>query len=194
MDVSWSEGALVIVHVAMGIGLAACAGLRAFLPLLVVGVAGRMGWVPVSESFSWLEGTPALIVFSVAVVFELLADKLPVIDNFLDVFQTIVKPIAGAFVMATVVTDWTPLYMTVVAVIGGAGVAAGVHLGKAKLRLVSTVTTAGVGNPVLSVTEDVGALAGSVVSIAAPPLVLIVVVVGMLLGWVAIRRADQSIP
>jgi uncharacterized membrane protein len=191
MDLSWNEGALVVVHVAMGVGLAACAGLRAFLPLLVVGFGGRMGWVPLSESFAWLESTPALIVFSAAVVFELLADKLPVVDNFLDLFQTIVKPIAGAFLMATVVTDWAPLYTTVVAVIGGAGVAGAVHLGKAKLRLVSTATTAGLGNPVLSLTEDVGALAGSAVSIAAPPLVLIVVVVGMLLGWITIRQRGQ---
>ena len=54
MEWTWSEAGALIVQIAMGVGLAACAGLRAFLPLLVVGVAGKFELVPLSESFEWL--------------------------------------------------------------------------------------------------------------------------------------------
>lgn len=178
----------VLVHVAMGIALSACAGLRAFLPLFVVGLAGRFGWVPLSASFEWLAGWPALVVFGIAVIVELVGDKFPAVDNFLDTFQTIVKPIVGAMLMLTVVSDWAPLYLTLVWIILGGTLAGVVHLTKAKLRLASTVTTAGLGNPVLSVTEDAGALAGTVGALLFPVLVALLVLVGIVVTWIALRR------
>ena len=184
---SWADGGVLALHVATGIGLAACAGLRAFLPLLVVALAGRMELVTLSGAYEWLESWPAIAVFSAAVIAELLADKFPVVDNVLDAVQLFVKPLAGAFLMATVVVDWSPLYLTVVWIILGGAAAGAVHVAKAKLRLVSTVTTAGLGNPALSVTEDIGALAGSAVALAAPILVVLLVFVGLTLTWLVLR-------
>ena len=194
MESLWESWGSVLVHVSMGIGLASCAGLRAFLPLFVVGLAGRLDLVTLSGSFTWLESWAAIIVFGVAVLAEVLADKFPVVDNFLDTVQTFVKPIAGALVMATVVEDWTPLYATVFWIVMGGSSAGLVHVTKAKLRLVSTATTAGVGNPVLSVSEDVSALAGTVGSIAVPPLMVIVLAVGVVLAWIVLRRFRRRAP
>lgn len=188
MESFWEHGGSILVHVTMGISLAACAGLRAFLPLFAVGLAGRLDWVTLSESFTWLESWPALVVFGAAVVAEILGDKFPVVDHFLDSFQTFVKPVAGALVMATVVEDWTPLYATVFWIVVGGSTAGVVHVTKAKLRLVSSATTAGLGNPVLSASEDVGALAGTVGSIAVPPLMVILLAVAALLAWLTLRR------
>ena len=50
MDASWTDAAVLVAQLAMGISLAACAGLRAFLPMLVV--AGESG----TESY---KGDPA---------------------------------------------------------------------------------------------------------------------------------------
>ena len=190
-DSVWGQGGIVLIHVSMGIGLAACAGLRAFLPLFVVSLAGKLEFVTLSDSFSWLASWPALIVFGVAVVAEILSDKIPIVDNFLDSVQIFVKPIAGAFVAATVVADWSPLYVTVVAIIGGGSAAGLVHVAKAKVRLASSVTTAGFGNPVLSVTEDVGALAGSVGALVVPQIVVGILIVGVVLAWMVIRKTRR---
>ena len=179
---------MALAHVAMGIGLASCAGLRAFLPLFAVSLAGKLDLVPLSESFSWMAGWPALIAFGVAVVIELLGDKFPIVDNFLDSVQFFVKPIAGAFVTATVVQDWAPLYVTVLSIAGGATAAGLVHAAKANLRLASSVTTAGLGNPVLSVIEDAGAAAGSVVAIAVPFVAVAILLLLLLLAWIAWTR------
>ncbi len=190
-DSVWGEGGIVLIHVSMGIGLAACAGLRAFLPLFVVALAGKLELVTLSDSFAWLASWPALILFGAAVVAEVLSDKFPIVDNLLDSVQVFVKPIAGALVAATVVEDWAPLYVTVVVVIGGGSAAGLVHVAKAKVRLVSSATTAGFGNPVLSVSEDVGALAGSLGSLVVPQVVVAILLLGAVLAWLVLRRARR---
>lgn len=188
---TWEQGGELALQVAMGTSLAACAGLRAFLPLWVVGIAGRLEIVPLSAAYDWLQSWPALTIFGVAVLVELVSDKFPVVDNLLDMAQTLVKPCAGALVMATVVSDWSPLYLTVVSVLIGGSVAGFVHLTKTKLRLVSTASTAGIANPALSAVEDVGALTGTAVSIVAPLLVVLLVIALVTLAWIVLRRARR---
>ncbi|MBD3868188.1 MAG: DUF4126 domain-containing protein [Acidobacteria bacterium] len=184
----------LLFQILMGIGLAASAGLRAFLPLLVVGVAGRVGWVPLSDSFSWLSDWPALCVLAVAVLVEVLSDKFPAVDNFLDMIQVFVKPVAGTILVASVVTDLSPLQTTVLALILGSGTAGTVHVVKAKTRLVSTVSTAGVANPILSVAEDTASLAGSVLSLIVPPVVVLVLVFTLVFVYVQVRKGRLGLP
>lgn len=61
------------------LGLAACAGLRAFMPLFGAGVAARWTDLPLSDSVAWLGSDTALVPFGVATVIEVLADKIPVV-------------------------------------------------------------------------------------------------------------------
>ena len=184
----------LLFQILMGIGLAASAGLRAFLPLLVVGIAGRAGWVPLSESFAWLAGWPALIVLGVAVLAEVLSDKFPAVDNFLDLIQVFVKPVAGAILVASVVTDLSPLQTTVLALILGSGTAGTVHVIKAKTRLVSTLSTAGAANPVLSVAEDTAALGGSVLALIVPLVMVLMLVFVLMFVYIQVRKGRLSLP
>jgi hypothetical protein len=183
-----SEWGPIVAQVAAGIGLAACAGLRAFLPLLVVGACGRAGWLGLSGPFEWLATWPALVVFGVAVVVEILADKIPVVDHLLDVVQGVVKPAAGAALVVAVVTDLTPLQATVLGILGGGGTAAVVHVAKAKVRLLSSALTSGLGNPILSLMEDVVTGLGSVVAILAPLLVILFFLSALFVLFLLLRR------
>lgn len=194
MESTLSQFAAVSAQVAMGISLAACAGLRAFLPLLVVGIAGRLDVIPLTRSFEWLESGPALAVFGLAVVLEVLADKIPLVDHFLDAVEIFVKPVAGAVVVASVVTELSALQAAVLAIIGGSSAAGALHLAKAKLRLLSSATTAGAGNPVISVAEDTAAVGGTLAALIVPVLALLALVGGLLLIWVLYRRIGRSSP
>ena len=176
------------LQVALGLGLAASAGLRAFLPLLVAGVAGRLGALELSDSFAWLASTPALVVFGVAVVAEVLADKVPLVDHALDVLHTLIKPVAGTVLAASVLTDLPPLEATVLSLVTGGTVSEAVHLTKAKLRLLSTVATAGLGNPVLSVIEDLAAVATSVAAVLVPLVIALGALVALVAVWILLRR------
>ena len=163
----------LIPQVAQGLSLAACAGMRAFLPVLVVGIAGRLDWIPLTSYFDWMASTPALTIFSVAVVAELLGDKFPVVDNLLDGLQVFVKPVAGTVLMASSLTELPPEVTAVLAIVMGGSVAGMVHLGKSKTRLVSTVATAGSANPFVSIAEDGVSLAGSIMAIVWPILMFV---------------------
>lgn len=178
----------IIVTILMGISLAACAGLRAFLPLLVVSAAAKAGFIQLGSGFEWLSSWPAIIVFSVAVLFEVLGDKIPVVDHFLDVFGTFVKPVAGTIIVASTFFDLSPLHAIVLGIVFGGTVAEGVHLIKAKARVVSSVTTAGIGNPFLSVAEDAASLSGSILAIFIPVLIFIIIVLSLYLFWLAYRK------
>ena len=176
------------LEIAMGICLAACAGLRAFLPLFVVGVAGRMDWIPLSQNFGWLSSAPALVILGVAVATELIGDKIPIVDHFLDLLQTFVRPAAGAVLAASVLTDLKPLQAALLGLLVGGSTAGLVHLTKAKLRILSTAATFGLGNPVLSVGEDVATIFGSVAALVIPFVMIALIVLGMILIILAMRR------
>jgi hypothetical protein len=184
-----SQVLVVASQLAMGLSLAACTGLRAFLPLFAAGLAGRLEWIPLTSHFEWLESTPALIVFGVAVVAEFVADKVPWFDHLLDLVQSFVKPIAGVIVVAAVLHELSPLQGAVLALVLGAGVAGAVHLGKANLRLLSTASTGGLANPVVSVVEEGGAWSLALAAIVVP-LIAAAVLLALLIAvvWFLRRR------
>jgi hypothetical protein len=191
MELAWTDALRTAAHLATGASLAACAGLRAFLPLFAVGLAGRLGVVPLSAGWSWLAESPALWIFGAAVLIELAADKIPLVDHVLDAVQVLVKPLAGALVMATALADTTPLQATVLAILAGGAIAGGVHLVKAKLRLLATAFTAGTANPLLSAAEDLSAATAAVLALIAPLLALAVVGAAVSILALALRRGGR---
>lgn len=191
-----SSGLVFLVQIAMGISLAASAGLRTFLPLFVVGVAQRFG-IPnlllaepfeTGPGFAWLETDTALLVLGVAVAVELLADKVPVVDHVLDLMAVLAKPVAGSLSAAAVLSSLDSVWAALVvgAVVGGVP-ASVVHAAKAKIRILSSSTTAGFGNPVLSFLEDLLALAGTLTAILFSLLALVIVLAGGVLTLRAFR-------
>jgi hypothetical protein len=175
------------LQILAGVGLAAAAGLRAFLPPLVAGLLVRLDVVAVRGDLEWLGSTPALIIFGTAVLAEILADKVPLLDHALDLAGLVVKPAAGALVMAAPLVDLGPLPTLVLALVIGGGVAAGVQVTKSGLRLASTGTTSGLGNPVLSAAEDGLSLTATLLALLKPLLLLVLLVICLLF----LRRVVQ---
>lgn len=149
----------------MGLALAASAGLRAFMPLLATGVAAKLGWMPLGESFQWLGETPALLALSAAVCLEVAGDKVPALDHVLDVIQGPVRTAAGVLAFAAVLSPESPAWVTALLSIVAGGAALSVHATKSFVRLGSTTATAGVANPVVSLIEDGLCLAVTVLSV-----------------------------
>jgi hypothetical protein len=173
-----------------GIALAAACGLRAFLPLFVVGLAARLGVITLHGGSRWMAGDLALIALGVATVVEILGDKVPVVDHVLDAIGTVVRPIAAWVGAYAVLSAW-PTPWGQLAAVGLGTVAVGVHVLKAKLRIGSTAVTAGAANPVLSIGEDLSALATSVLAIVAPILIALILV---LFAIVLARRRRPALP
>lgn len=163
----------ILVQVGCGVALAACAGLRAFLPLLAAGLAARFEVLPFAARYDWLATDPALVVLGVAVVLEIAADKIPLVDHALDWIEMVVKPAAGTALAVGALSGLDTLPATVVGLVTGGGVAATVQVVEAKLRLASTLATVGLFNPVLSIVEDALALVLSIAAVLVPLLLLV---------------------
>ena len=152
----------------MGIALSAACGLRAFLPLLIVSLASLSGLVALNPAFDFI-GTPqAAAAFGVALALELLADKIPVVDNILDTVGIYMKHAAATILVAGLIKEWDPLLALVIGLIAGGSVSAAVHLMKSGVRAASTVVTAGAANMFISFAEDIFALLWSLMSLWLP--------------------------
>jgi hypothetical protein len=172
-----------------GVGIAAATGLRAFLPLLALGLAGRAGLMHLRPEAQWLSTDLALWALGVATVLEIAADKIPLLDHALDALGTVLRPIAAWVGTYAVLAGWDSPWAQIAALVFGAGALA-VHAVKAKTRLGSTTLTLGHGNPLLSMGEDIASAAMLAAAILAP---LIVALVVLVLAW-AIRRRREVAP
>lgn len=191
-----------MLEVLTGTGLAASAGLNAYIPLLTMGLLARYtSLIDLPGGWQWLGNGWVIAILAVLLVVEVVADKVPVVDHVNDVVQTVVRPTAGGLAFGAgsssetvTVSDpgtffssnqWVP-------VVAGVVIALGVHLLKSAARPVINATTAGVGAPVASTAEDATSVAMSVVAIILPVLVL-----AFLLGlvafvfWFVRRRSDR---
>ena len=167
------------------IGLAACAGLRAFLPIFGIGVAARLLHWQMQPPLDVLASDTGLVIFGLAAVLEVAADKIPVVDNALDAIHTILGPLVGVLAAYIPFSTLPPAYALALAIMTGVTVAGGVHALAATTRIQSSLLTMGVANPVLSLLEDAFVLATLAVTILAP-LVLLFLLGGAII-WIRRR-------
>jgi Domain of unknown function (DUF4126) len=177
---------------ALAIALAASAGLRAWLPLLLAGILARLGVLDLGPSFQFLASNKALVLFAVATVVELMGDKIPAVDHALDLIGTPLRPAAGALLASSVlgtVTD--PLTAVVLGTAVGAPSALIPHALKTAVRAVSTGVTGGLANPVLSFVEDALSVLIFILAVLVPVLVVALLGLSLFLAsrWIRRRRA-----
>jgi hypothetical protein len=179
----------ILTATGLGIG----AGVNAYATLLVFGLLGR--WQPSlfhDDLAKFFASTPVLIVVGVLYVIEFIADKIPTVDHIWDVIHTFIRPIAGAAVAFAAVQNQIPRGAVIILTIIAGGAALGAHATKASIRGASTLTTAGFGNPILSLIEDVFAFASAIVAILLPWLVVLVLIIVTIFFVGLYRRAKQA--
>ena len=152
----------------LGLGLSVAAGFRVFMPLLAMSLAAHFGLVPLDESWQWVGSITAISVLSIAVIIEILAYYIPWIDNLLDSLAVPMAGIAGTLLMATAMTDLSPLLKWSLAIIAGGGAASTISATSATTRMASSVGTAGIANPIVSSIETITAFFLSAVSVLVP--------------------------
>ncbi len=177
-----------LLSLALGVALAAAVGLRVFLPLLIVALAAHFGHLPLAAAFDWLAGWPAIVMLGVAATAEMAAYYIPGVDNLLDALAAPLALVAGTFMVAAPLWELPPLIKWTAAIVAGGG-AAGLTQGvTSMLRAKSTLTTAGVANPVVATGELGGALLLSLLALAVPLLALIIAIIGLVLLYRFLRK------
>ena len=165
-----------ILSICLGIGLAASVGFRVFVPLFVLSLASHFNVLEINESWQWIGSVSALIILGVATIVEIFAYFIPYVDNLLDSIAVPLAAVAGTVIMLSTVVHLSPEITWALAIIAGGGTAAAISSTSSATRLTSTVTTAGIGNPVVSTIETITAFIMSVISIVVPILAVILVV------------------
>ena len=184
----------------IGIALSATCGFRIFVPLLAVCLATRaegedaQPLVELADNFNWLASDSALIVFLVAAIFEIVGYYLPVIDNFLDTVATPASVLAGTLITAAFLTGMEPWMQWVLGLIAGGGMAGAVQSTTVVARAASTVTTGGLGNPIVASVETGYSFLGSFLAVLAAPVAIVILLFLVFLGlfmWNRRRRLGE---
>ena len=181
-----------LVSVAIGLGLAAAAGFRVFVPLLALGLASRQGLVALAPGFEWVASPPALIAFGTATVVEVLAYHVPFLDHLLDVIATPSAVVAGTIASAAVLTDLPPVVKWSVAVLAGGGAAGLVQTATVLARVGSTTFTGGLGNVLFASFELFGAVGTVVLAIALPMVALGLLLLLLVAAAVIVTRVARG--
>jgi hypothetical protein len=171
-----------VLEALTGTGLAASAGLNAYIPLLTMGLLARFSdLIDLPTGWQWLSNGWVLAILAVLLAVEVVADKVPVVDNVNDIVQTVVRPTAGGLAFGagsaseTVTVADPAAFFTSrqwIPIAAGVVIALVVHGVKATARPVVNATTAGAGAPVASTAEDFSSVVLAVLAIVLPVLVL----------------------
>lgn len=179
---------VILLSLFLGTTLAAAAGLRAFLPLFLLGVLERAHMLSpfsLGTHFEWLSTDIAILTFGIATVMEVAADKIPGMDSLMDSVMTFVRPGAGAVSVFAVMSSQDPTLAYVAGIVLAGGASLPIHLGKGFLRLGSHATTAGTASPALSTAEDAAAAGAITLSALVPMLAILCGGLSLLfVGWI----------
>ena len=175
----------IVLSLSLGLGLAAACGFRVFIPPLMMGVASRFDLYELEGSFVWVGETWAIGVFAIATLVEIGGYYVPWIDNLLDTIATPAAIIGGIFVTsASLEGEMDPSMQWMLSIIAGGSTAGVIQIGTVATRAVSTTTTGGLANPIVSTLE---ALASIICIILSLFLVVIIPFVLVFLIWMAIK-------
>lgn len=166
-----------ILSIFLGIGLAASVGFRVFVPLFALSIAAYFNVLELNNSWLWLDSLTTVITFGVATLFEVFAYYIPFLDNILDTMAVPLAAVAGTAIMVSTTMDLSPVFTWSLAIIAGGGSATAIASSSSAARLVSTTSTAGFANPVVSTIETLMAVFMTVISLIVPVLALILVLI-----------------
>ncbi len=179
----------------IGILLAWLAGVRVYLTVFGVGIAGAMGWLdlpPALEATTspWVLGTSGALALA-----EFFADKIPGVDTGWDLLHTLLRVPAGAFLAAAAISPDGELGAGMLA--AGAGAALVSHTLKSGTRAMINTSPEPLSNWTASVAEDTAVVGGLALAWSYPWIALgVVVLVGLsvaLVVWWVCRKVYRGV-
>jgi Domain of unknown function (DUF4126) len=126
-------------------------GLNVYATVLLLGLAGRLGWAKTPEQ---MQSTTVLVIAGVLYAIEFFADKIPYIDNLWDSIHTVIRPIGAAWIASVMAGNTTTWTSKPVAALSAAALALTSHGAKATTRAAVNVSPEPFSNIFLSIAED----------------------------------------
>ena len=186
----------ILLSLSLGLGLAAACGFRVFIPPLMMGVGSRLDLYKLEGSFVWVDDTWAIAIFAVATLLEIGGYFIPWIDNLLDTVATPAAIIGGIFVTsASLEGELDPSAQWTLSVIAGGSVSGVIQLGTVATRAISTGTTGGLANPIISLLEAVASILCILISLFLVAIIPIVILflIWKSIGYIQITKKEITV-
>ena len=186
----------IFLSLSLGLGLAAACGFRVFIPPLMMGVGSRLDLYKLEGSFVWVDDTWAIAIFAVATLLEIGGYFIPWIDNLLDAVATPAAIIGGIFVTsASLEGELDPSAQWTLSVIAGGSVSGVIQLGTVATRAISTGTTGGLANPIISLLEAVASILCILISLFLVAIIPIVIIflIWKSIGYIQITKKEITV-
>jgi hypothetical protein len=182
---------------ALGITLAWLAGMRVYLTVFGMGLAGALGWMELPAALQVCESPWVMGTAGVLALVEFSADKIPGVDSGWDLLQTVLRIPAGAF-LASAALAGPEGDLSLGWAAAGAGAALASHALKSGTRALINTSPEPISNWAASTTEDAVAIGALGLAFTHPWLALLLVLgaaAGLLLAvlWL-LRRVFRRRP
>lgn len=181
---------------ALGVVLAWLAGIRVYLTVFGVGVAGALGWMDLPPGLEATASPWVIGLCGALAAIEFFADKIPGVDSAWDLLHTLLRVPAGAFLAAAAVSPDGELGLGTLA--AGAGITLTSHALKSGTRALINTSPEPLTNWTTSAGEDMVAITGLALVFAHPWIALAVVLaisltIALAVWWVW-RRLFRGAP
>ena len=166
----------ILPYIALSMGVAWASGINLYAAILVLGLLGLSGHMPLPETLQVLQNPIVIGVAGFMYCVEFFADKIQGVDSAWDTLHTFIRIPAGAVLAATAVGDVDPAIAISAALVGG-GLTAGTHLAKASTRLLVNTSPEPFSNIGASLAEDTVVVGGLLTALYYPSLFLVFLLV-----------------
>jgi|TARA_B100001094_G_C18192154_1_gene808034 hypothetical protein len=182
----------VLIAASTGLGLAAASGFRVFLPPFLMAVWLRLGFLDVNiegSEFEAFSSDVSILLLGVASLSEIMAYKIPWMDNMLDSLATPWAGLAGIYLVAVSLEGADPSVQWALAIIAGGGASLSIQSATVAGRGLSSMFTLGLANPFFSLIEDIASVLLIFIALLAP---LAALFASVILIFVIFRRKIQD--
>lgn len=159
----------------LALGSAWTSGINLYATVSVLGLLQKFGSVKLPGGLEVLDNWWIIGISGFLYTVEFFADKIPYVDSVWDVVHTFIRIPAGAIVAYAAVSEMDPTISIPAALVGG-GFAFASHGTKAAVRVGANLSPEPVSNWLLSLFEDAIAFVGTLLSVFAPIIIAIVLV------------------
>ena len=125
-------------------------------------------------------------------VLEILAYYVPWLDNLMDTIASPAAMLAGGAMVYSTLGDTSPIVQWTLSIIAGGGVSGTIQIGTVSVRALSTMTTGGIANPLVSTAEAGACIFCTVLAILLPILALLLTVFAVVFSVKYIKKLREK--
>ncbi|MBP1915814.1 hypothetical protein J2Z23_002796 [Lederbergia galactosidilyticus] len=175
----------------MGIGLSSSTGYKPFIPLLIIGISSRLGFIELTEQSQWISSTLFICILVALSVLEVFSASIPIIGRIFEVLGIPITLVCGYITITSLAGNLVESNIIIKHLIGillGSGTAGLIKTLTIIKNTLSDTVTFGLSSFLNSMIDTIKAIFISIVAIVAPILGCIILVASLFITYRGIKK------